>query len=139
MLIIDSIMESMIEESSFSKNLINTSANFDLDDCDDKSILKDKKFISAVNYAYKKYGIEKELKKYAKQYNDDYSKYKNNIHIDVIRVIGPMKSKSGKELTTVEIWFNSSENVLAGHSYIITITIDMNSYEVTSIKSSLEG
>lgn len=136
--IIDSIMESMINESSFPKNLMNTSAKVDLSDCDDKTILKDKKFISAINSAYKKYGIEKELKKYAKQYNDDYSVYKN-IYVDMIRIIGPTKNKSEKELVTVEVWFNSSENILAGHSYIITITVDINSYEVTSIKSSLEG
>lgn len=136
--IIDSIMESMINESSFPKNLMNTSAKIDLSDCDDKTILKDKKFISAINSAYKKYGIEKELKKYAKQYNDDYNVYKN-IYVDMIRIIGPTKNKSEKELVTVEVWFNSSENILAGHSYIITITVDINSYEVTSIKSSLEG
>ena len=136
--IIDSIMESMINESSFPKNLMNTSAKVDLSDCDDKTILKDKKFISAINSAYKKYGIEKELKKYAKQYNDDYSVYKN-IYVDMIRIIGPTKNKSEKELVTVEVWFNSPENILAGHSYIITITVDINSYEVTSIKSSLEG
>lgn len=136
--IIDSIMESMINESSFPKNLMNTSAKVDLSDCDDKTILKDKKFISAINSAYKKYGIEKELKKYAKQYNNDYSVYKN-IYVDMIRIIGPTKNKYEKELVTVEVWFNSPENILAGHSYIITITVDINSYEVTSIKSSLEG
>lgn len=46
-------MESMINESSFPKNLMNTSAKVDLSDCDDKTILKDKKFISAINSAYK--------------------------------------------------------------------------------------
>lgn len=129
--IIDSIMESMVEEAV--KNPMNKSASIK---CSDKALLNDKKFIRLVNKAYNKYPIDKEIKSYAKQYGVSYSQTKKNMNMDNIKISG-----SSTGTVNVDIWFNSTpnQNFLGGHSYVIHITVDMSSYEVTSIKSALEG
>lgn len=129
-----------IVEGYIPKKIIKADPNVSIKvTCHDKNIIKDKKFVAAVNREYKKFPLDEELKQLVDSWGSkkSVSSVKKYMNLDAIEI------SDGSTGYIVEIWFNAdsknqSEEFFGGHSAIITLFLD-NEYNLTKSNFDLAG
>ena len=127
-----------IVEGYIPKKIIKADPNVSIKvTCHDKDIVKDKKFIAAVNREYKKFPLDKHIAGEWGSSKITAKEAKKYMTLDVIDI------SDGTNGPIVEIWFNAhkehqSEEFYGGHSATITLFFD-NNYNLIKSDFSLEG